>query len=115
MTTVLVRRAGPAATGEGGRAVETGSARLGLTASRRTGNAVERNRLRRTIREAFRRYAAAWPGIDIVVIFREGATAKATPRLLRAEFRTSVERALSRTASFDRRRPDRRSGGGPRD
>ncbi|MEZ4370753.1 MAG: ribonuclease P protein component [Polyangiaceae bacterium] len=48
-------------------------ARLGLTVSRRTGNAVARNRMKRLLREAFRTSAAAWPrGVDLVIIAKQG-------------------------------------------
>ncbi|NBC10277.1 MAG: ribonuclease P protein component [Planctomycetes bacterium] len=43
--------------------------RLGLTVSRRVGNAVTRNRIKRRLREAFRLGRADWPtGLDLVVI-----------------------------------------------
>jgi ribonuclease P protein component len=44
-------------------------ARLGLTVSRRVGSAVVRNRVKRAVREWFRRARLA-PGIDLVVIAR---------------------------------------------
>jgi len=45
--------------------------RLGITASRRVGNAVVRSRAKRLIREAFRATRALWPaGIDLVVIVK---------------------------------------------
>jgi ribonuclease P protein component len=48
--------------------------RLGVTVSRRVGNAVNRNRVKRRIREWFReaRHELA-PGTDLVVIARNGA------------------------------------------
>jgi ribonuclease P protein component len=50
----------------------TDAVRLGLTASRRVGGAVERNRARRRLREAARRVlpASAKPGYDLVLIAR---------------------------------------------
>lgn len=45
--------------------------RLGITASRRVGNAVARNRIKRVVREAFRATRDIWPpGCDVVVIVR---------------------------------------------
>lgn len=48
--------------------------RLGLSVSKRLGNAVRRNYLRRKIREAFRLHRSDLPtGLDIVCIARRGA------------------------------------------
>jgi len=44
---------------------------LGITASRRVGNAVVRSRAKRLIREAFRATRELWPsGVDLVVIVK---------------------------------------------
>lgn len=50
------------------------SARLGVTVSRRVGNAVVRNRVKRRIREWFRQFGRErMVGSDVVVIARQGA------------------------------------------
>ena len=56
---------------------EGGECRLGITATRRLGGAVVRNRARRRIRELFRRYAAPLGGlaVDVVVNARDGCGA----------------------------------------
>ncbi|HEY3786748.1 MAG TPA: ribonuclease P protein component [Steroidobacteraceae bacterium] len=53
---------------------ETGGPRLGLAvAVRVAGNAVERNRIRRIIRESFRLHQHELPPMDLVVSARSGA------------------------------------------
>ncbi len=55
-----------------GRGSATESVRLGITASRKVGGAVRRNRVKRLVREAFRACRDLWPrGTDVVIIVRK--------------------------------------------
>ena len=59
--------------------------RLGLTTSRKVGNAVVRNHWRRILREAFRLNKASMPqGYDLVVIVKPKQTAPPLDRLTEA-------------------------------
>ena len=54
--------------------VPHGPTRLGIVATKKTGNAVARNRIKRLCRECFRLTPAMLPeGIDLVVIAKPGA------------------------------------------
>jgi ribonuclease P protein component len=70
---VLVQRRSsepPAAVGSS-RARERPRSRLGITASRRVGNAVVRNRFKRRVREWFRQHRSELdPPVDLVVVAR---------------------------------------------
>jgi ribonuclease P protein component len=51
-----------------------GTGRLGVTVSRKVGGAVQRNRVKRWLRECFRRSRDKFPrGLDLVVVARPGA------------------------------------------
>jgi ribonuclease P protein component len=51
-----------------------GITRLGITASKRTGNAVKRNRIKRLVREFFRLNKEQLPqGVDILIAAKKGA------------------------------------------
>jgi ribonuclease P protein component len=75
-------------------------ARVGFVTSRRLGNAVVRNRVRRLLREAVRECGAEVPaGLDLVWIGRSGSVGAREPDVA-ASVRELMERAFGR--------PDRR-------
>lgn len=53
---------------------EPGPTRIGVTASRKLGSAVKRNRVKRLVREAFRRHKLLFPsGLDLVFVAKKHA------------------------------------------
>jgi ribonuclease P protein component len=53
---------------------EAAATRIGVTASKKLGGAVVRNRVKRRVREAFRRHKMLFPGgLDLVFIAKKGA------------------------------------------
>ncbi|WP_415835501.1 MULTISPECIES: ribonuclease P protein component [Corallococcus] len=59
--------------------------RVGLTVSSKVGNAVVRARLRRVLRELFRKRRAQWPpGIDVVLVVRSSAKEASFAQVSRA-------------------------------
>ncbi|MFR5422361.1 MAG: ribonuclease P protein component [Oscillospiraceae bacterium] len=63
----------------------TGHSRLGLTVSAKLGHAVERNRMRRRLREIYRLHEAELlPGYDIVIVARSRAMEADFAELTRA-------------------------------
>jgi ribonuclease P protein component len=106
-----VRDAAPDEARKGGEPV---SLRLGLTASRKTGNAVKRNRIRRRLRAAAAQALAdqADRRCDVVIVAR--------PEVLRAEFHAlvadlsiAIDRARPQKPHADRRRPPPKRGSAP--
>ncbi len=71
--------------------------RLGVIASKRLGNAVTRNRLKRIIREIFRRNKHDFEcSVDMIVIPRKGSL-KVSFAFLEARFLSAVRQILSQT------------------
>ena len=68
-------------------------ARLGITATRKIGGAVQRNAVRRRIREAFRHLRHEIPPLDYVVNVRRAAVERGTAENVREELRRLVIRA----------------------
>jgi ribonuclease P protein component len=78
-------------------------ARLGLSVSKKVGGAVERNRVKRVLREQFAAIAPGLPGgIDVVVIARPGAAEYVEERgsaALGARLAELAERATATSAA----------------
>ncbi len=87
------------------RASSVPSWRVGFTVSRKVGNAVVRNRIKRRLREIVRREPHGLDGVDVVVIARSSA-ATASFEDLRAD----VQRALKRVTAPSSRSGEARRG-----
>ena len=78
---------------------DLGHARLGLAISKRVSKrAVERNRIKRLLRESFRRVRHQLPAVDMMVMAREQAAGVPGPQLL-AELAGLWKKLLGRHAA----------------
>jgi len=73
-----------------------GRSRIGISVPKRVGGAVLRNRLRRRIREIFRRNRDLLPRPVALVVHVRPEAARAPFSELREEYRTVISKALSR-------------------
>lgn len=75
-----------------------GPAKLGITVTRKIGNAVVRNRIKRAVRETFRRCRPTLPaGLTVVVIARHGAN-EGSCSAIAGEIAPALETLAGRTA-----------------
>ena len=84
---------------------DSGPARIGFTVSRKVGTAVERNRVRRRLRDIVRRSAAdaLHSGYDYVLVGRRTALSR--------QFETMIEDFSNALRRIERARPDGRKPG----
>lgn len=80
------------------RATQRGESRFGLTVSRKVGNAVVRNRVKRWLRESLRRRRVGLAPVDVVIIAR-GDAANAGFDALDAEVGWALRTLSKRLAS----------------
>jgi ribonuclease P protein component len=79
------------------------AARLGVTVTRKFGNAVVRNRAKRVVRESFRQSPQLFPrGIDIVVIPKASAAGRLGVHALRQEWQRAARLLAARAESLHR-------------
>ena len=74
-----------------------GHPRLGLVATRRLGKAVRRNRVKRLLREFFRRHQTGLPAFDLVIMAKKGAPALAYHQVEEELGRLLLSRVNKRT------------------
>ena len=77
-----------------------GYPRIGITASKKTGSSVRRNRLKRCIREFFRQHHSLLPDVDFNVIVRRQA-ADISAAILNQELQRAFQQIGSRTCCHE--------------
>jgi ribonuclease P protein component len=87
---------------------DDGPVRIGFTVSKKVGTAVERNRVRRRLRDVVRRSAAAamHAGYDYVLVGRRAALAAPFDRMMR-EFEGALRRVHTQRPGANRSRAPR--------
>ena len=80
------------------RAGSAANARLGITVTKKIGNAVIRNQIKRAVRETFRQRRGGLPALDLVVVARKGAGRLATTQVAE-ELGPAMEEAARRLSS----------------
>jgi ribonuclease P protein component len=74
-----------------------GHSRLGLVVTRRLGKAVQRNRVKRLLREFFRRHQNGLPAFDLVIMAKKGAQTLVYRQVEEELGRLLLSRARKRT------------------
>ena len=78
---------------------EVGACRVGLTVTKRTGNAVARNRIKRRLRDVFRRHREQLPVAMDLVVNGQSAILKMSARDLEHEFLAAVRDLMRKVPS----------------
>jgi ribonuclease P protein component len=85
---------------------EDGATRIGLTVTRKVANAVGRNRIKRVLREVFRKNRALFPpGCDVVIVAKDRA-----PGLGYEDTRAEIEQSTAALRRAGDASPDRTVG-----
>lgn len=96
----LLPRTGDHLLREGVELSQDAGPRLGMVVTRKVGSAVERNRIKRKIREAFRKTAHRLPAVDLVIrpnsLCKEATETLITRSLVKA-VKTALESVKERT------------------